>query len=105
MNDRCPRCAVLEDLLETANISIERARRESEKANDEAVEHKVENLRLRAEGTRADYAVIKHFQRRTEEAEKIATGMGYGSLLLALTDLQCIREQMGNLDARSGGNS
>lgn len=65
----CPRCAVLEDLLETARIQVEHARQESEKADDEAVAHKLENLRLRASGTRQDYALVKQFQRRAELAE------------------------------------
>jgi NMD protein affecting ribosome stability and mRNA decay len=66
---QCPRCAVLEDLLETARIQVEHARREAEKADDEAVAHKAESLRLRASGSRADYALIKEFQRRAEKAE------------------------------------
>jgi hypothetical protein len=65
----CPRCAVMEDLLETARIQVEHARRESEKADDEAVFHKVETLRLRARGSREDYALIKLFQRRAKVAE------------------------------------
>ena len=66
---KCQRCEVLEDLLETARIQVEHARRESEKADDEARAHKVENLRLRAAGSREDYALIKQFQRRAEIAE------------------------------------
>lgn len=67
--ESCTRCTVLEDLLETARIQVEDARKESEKADDEAVFHKVENLRLRAGGARADYALIKRFERRAEAAE------------------------------------
>ena len=52
-----------------ASTTAAEARRESEKADDEARAHKVENLRLRAAGSREDYALIKQFQRRAEIAE------------------------------------
>lgn len=65
----CARCAVLEDLLETATSERDKARDESAKADHEAVAHRVENLKLRASGSRADYALVKHFQRRAEAAE------------------------------------
>ncbi len=68
---RCPRCAVLEDLLETARIQVENARREAEKADDEAIHYKVEALRLRTRSSRDDYALIKHFQNRAETAEAL----------------------------------
>ena len=67
--DKCPRCAVLEDLLETARIQVEHARREAEKADDEAAAYKVVALRNRAIGSSADYALIKQFERRAEKAE------------------------------------
>jgi hypothetical protein len=75
----CARCAVLEDLLETARIQVEHARQEAEKADDEALALKAENLRLRAEGSRQDYALIKQFQHRAEVAEaalKVAQSNG-----------------------------
>ena len=65
----CSRCAVLEDLLETARIQVEDARQEAEKADDEALHHKAENLRLRAAGSREDYALIKQFEARKQRAE------------------------------------
>jgi len=66
---KCDRCVVLEDLLETATSERDKARDEAAKADDEALEHKAENLRLRALGTKADYALVKQFQRRAEAAE------------------------------------
>jgi deoxycytidylate deaminase len=65
----CQRCAVLEDLLETATSARDKARDEAAKADDEAIAHKVEMLRLRASGSREDYALVKHFQKRAETAE------------------------------------
>lgn len=65
----CERCVVLEDLLETARIQVEHARREAEKADDEAVELKAEMLRLRATGSFQDYALIKAFEARAKAAE------------------------------------
>lgn len=65
----CPRCKVLEDLLETARLQVEHARLEAEKADDEATSLKAEMLRLRAVGSRQDYALIKKFQKRAEAAE------------------------------------
>lgn len=65
----CLRCAVLEDLLETATSERDKARDEAAKADDEARAHKVEMLRLRATGSSKDYALIKEFQRRAEKAE------------------------------------
>lgn len=69
MTKPCPRCATMEDLLETARIQVEHARQEAEKADDEATAHKVEMLRLRMRGSREDYALIKKFQARAEAAE------------------------------------
>jgi len=62
------RSDVLEDLLETARIQVEQARREAEKADDEAVSLKVEMLRLRSVGSREDYALIKRFQKEAKDA-------------------------------------
>lgn len=65
----CARCVVLEDLLETATSERDKARDEAAKADDEAIEHKAENLRLRAFGSKADYALVRKFQHRAETAE------------------------------------
>lgn len=66
---KCPRCAVLEDLLETARIQVEHARREAEKADDEALHWKTDAVRIRAEAYTNDYAVIKAFEARAKIAE------------------------------------
>lgn len=77
---RCPRCATMEDLLETARIQVEHARREAEKADDEALWHKRESLRLRSGGAQADYALIKEFERRAQKAES-ALAKAHGEAL------------------------
>lgn len=65
----CQRCAVIEDLLETATSERDKARDEAAKADDETRELKVEMLHMRATGAAADYALVKEFQKRAEAAE------------------------------------
>ena len=67
----CERCTVLEDLLETANFKLAAALNEADKADDEAVSHKVEMLRLRASGSREDYVLIKRLEKQLVEAAKL----------------------------------
>jgi len=71
MTDKCERCAVLEDLLETARIQVEHARREAEKADDEARELKTENLRQRIRTGTTDYELVMDYKARAEKAEAI----------------------------------
>jgi hypothetical protein len=61
--------AVLEDLLETAGRLRDEARDEANKADNEALEHKVRNLGKAAEDLAGSYALIKIFQARAEIAE------------------------------------
>lgn len=65
----CPRCATMEDLLETARIQVEHARRESEKADDEAEHYKLESLKIRSRDDFDAYRAIKKWKRRAEKAE------------------------------------
>lgn len=65
--------AVLKDLLETQYRETDKARAESDKADDEAVEHKIESARLRMLGTKNEYDLVWNLKRRLEKAEaKIA---------------------------------
>lgn len=65
----CERCAVLEDLLETATSERDKARDESRKADEETLALKVRDVIRLARDMTGSYAVIKEFQRRAEEAE------------------------------------
>lgn len=61
--------AVLRDLLETQYRETDKARVEAEKADDEAIEHKLETARLRMLGTRAEYQLVWSLKRRLDKAE------------------------------------
>lgn len=72
---QCARCVelaaenrTLKDLLETQYRATDAARLESEKADDEALEHKIEAARLRRDGTRAEYHLVWDLKRRLEKA-------------------------------------
>ena len=70
--------AVLRDLLETAYREIDKAREESDKADAEALEHKVRNLGKAADQLAGSYALIKHFEKRALAAEaKLAKGASH----------------------------
>jgi hypothetical protein len=69
MSEHCERCAVLEDLLETATSERDKARDESRKADDETLELKRTNIGIVARDMTDAYRVIKQFERRAEEAE------------------------------------
>jgi len=60
--------AVLRDLLETQYRETDKARAESDKADDEAVEHKIEAARLRMLGTRNEYELVWSLKRRLDKA-------------------------------------
>ena len=57
---------VLRDLLETAYREVDKARAESEKADDECIQLKHEMLRLRALGTRDGEDLVWHWKRKYE---------------------------------------
>lgn len=59
---------ILKDLLETQYRETDKARLESEKADDEALEHKIELARLRMLGTRDEYKLIWELKRRLDKA-------------------------------------
>lgn len=61
--------AVLRDLLETQYRETDKARVEAEKADDEAIEHKIEAARLRMLGTRVEYELVWALKRRLEKAK------------------------------------
>ncbi len=65
----CERCAVLEDLLETATSERDKARDESRKADEETLELKRRNIGIVALDMTDAYRVIKEFERRAKEAE------------------------------------
>ena len=65
----CQRCAVLEDLLNTATSERDKARDESRKADDETLELKVRNISRLGRELTDSYRAIKAFERRAEEAE------------------------------------
>lgn len=65
----CPRCAVLEDLLETAYRKVDQARAESDKADDEAREMKVAMLDMRARHSGGDAKLVREFKARADAAE------------------------------------
>lgn len=60
--------AVLRDLLETQYRETDKARAESDKADDEALEHKLVAADLRARGTRAEYELVWELKRRLDAA-------------------------------------
>lgn len=65
--------ALLRDLLETQYRETDKARAESEKADDEALEYKLEAARLRLLGTKAEYNLVWELKRRLEKAQGKAT--------------------------------
>jgi hypothetical protein len=65
--------ALLRDLLETQYRETDKARAESDKADDEALEYKLEAARLRMLGTRVEYQLVWELKRRLEKATKKAT--------------------------------
>lgn len=69
MSAPCERCAILEDLLETATSERDKARDESRKADEETLALKVRDVGRLARDMTGSYAVIKDFQRRAEDAE------------------------------------
>lgn len=72
--------AVLKDLLETQYRETDKARAESDKADDEAIEHKIEAARLRMLGTRSEYNLVWALKGRLAKAEAkiiaLTTGIG-----------------------------
>lgn len=61
--------AVLRDLLETQYRETDKARAESDKADYEALEHKIAAARLRMLGTRDEYNLVWALKRRLDRAE------------------------------------
>lgn len=73
---QCERCVelaaenkTLKDLLETQYRETDKARVEAEKADDEAVEHKIATARLQMLGTRDEYDLVWNLKRRLEKAQ------------------------------------
>ena len=66
---KCERCAVLEDLLETATSERDKARDEAAKADDEALALKVRDIVRLTESLLCSYEAIKAFERRALNAE------------------------------------
>lgn len=60
---------VLKDLLETSYRNVDKARSESEKADDEALEHKTTVKKLRMTAAGHDLRLIEQWKRRAETAE------------------------------------
>jgi len=58
----CVRCAVLEDLLETATSERDKARDEASKADREALFHKDQLAEQRYQTLKADRELVKHFR-------------------------------------------
>lgn len=69
MVGKCPRCETMEDLLETARIQVEHARREAEKADDEALHWKSVAEDASFALHRQSYDLMKTYQARAEAAE------------------------------------
>lgn len=61
--------AVLKDLLETQYRETDKVRAESEKADDEVLELKLEICTLRHFGTKAEYDLVWSLKRRVDKAE------------------------------------
>lgn len=66
---KCERCAMLEDLLETATSERDKARDESAKADDEVLALKVRDIVRLTESLVGSYAAIKAFEKRALRAE------------------------------------
>lgn len=62
MSEKCERCAVLEDLLETATSERDKARDEATKADREALFHKDQLSAQRCESLGAERELIAHFR-------------------------------------------
>ncbi len=62
--------ATLRDLLETQYRETDKARVEAEKADDEAVELKIELARLRMIGAQNEYKLVWNLKRRLDKAVK-----------------------------------
>lgn len=62
MSEQCARCAVLEDLLETATSERDKARDEATKADREALFHKDQLAQQRFESLKADRQLVNHFR-------------------------------------------
>lgn len=69
--------SVLKDLLETQYRETDKARVEAEKADDEAVEHKIEAARLRMLGTRSEYELVWKLKQRLDKAETKLAGRAH----------------------------
>lgn len=65
----CPRCAVLEDLLETANHKVSLARDESDKADKEALHWKLVAQEKAANTTNGMLELCREWRERAEKAE------------------------------------
>lgn len=61
--------SVLRDLLETQYRETDKARAEAEKADDEALELKLETAHLRLLGARSEYKLVWELKRRLDKAE------------------------------------
>lgn len=75
-SDGCQRCAVLEDLLETATSERDKARDEAAKADDEAVALKVRDIVRLTESLTGSYRAIKAFEARALAAEAKLKALG-----------------------------
>jgi len=62
MTDKCPRCEVLEDLLETATSERDKARDEAAKADREALSNKLTELDIRSDEGRKSYELVRYFR-------------------------------------------
>lgn len=62
--------ATLRSLLETQYRETDKARAESDKADAEALEHKIEAARLRMLGTKNEYDLVWELKRRIDDLKK-----------------------------------
>lgn len=60
--------AVLRDLLETQYRETDKARAEADKADDEAVQIKIELARMRMLGAQNEYNLVWNLKRRLDKA-------------------------------------
>lgn len=60
--------ATLRDLLETQYRETDKARVEAERADDEAVEHKIELARMRMLGAQNEYKLVWNLKQRLDKA-------------------------------------
>jgi hypothetical protein len=70
--------AILRDLLETQYRETDKARAEADKADDEAVEVKIELARMRMLGAQNEYKLVWNLKRRLDKALALSNGMRGG---------------------------